>query len=52
MTCQTCGHDCEMLDCGDECICSEEFSESEYYAEDMNRAEQAYWDESLGREDY
>lgn len=48
--CQDCGHDCDLMDCGDVCICVEEFDER---ADDMiDYAEHAYWDDFLASEYY
>lgn len=46
--CEDCGHDCDSLDCGDVCICVEEFDED--YFEDMDRAEQDYWNTWQGED--
>lgn len=43
--CPECGHDCDAMDCGDICICVEEYDES---ADEWLREQQAAYDDYWG----
>lgn len=47
--CPDCGHDCDAMDCGDTCICVEEYDEDDAlaYESDMRRGVYDDFDYSL-----
>lgn len=42
--CPSCGHDCDLIDCGDTCICVEEYEEYEEDDEWLSEQQAAYDD--------
>lgn len=45
--CPDCEHDCDYMDCGDICICSEEEEDDEYW-DRYREEEQAAYDDEWG----
>lgn len=47
--CPDCGHDCDLMDCGDTCICVEEVEEDDWdeYAAEQQAAYNDYWGDPL-----
>ena len=43
--CPECGHDCDERDCGNACICAEEYDSDSYEYETGRIDWRDYWDE-------